>query len=496
MPFKAGDKVVVVEGKLAFDLKLNVEYTVEDYNEQRYADHGGGVRLVEHKRGGADGYICGKRFKLVEQPLVFAVGAQVERTGESTNLLDKGQQYIIQSVYRDELGGVNKIKLEGINASYHVRGFKVVANVKAAFDPAKWEPQEGEKVYIIAEDSWHSPGRMCSFINDGKEYTISRSHDLELTYQVRLDNGYVYDPRVSLRPVNAGKAVPKVAKPAPPPLELREALFKRQKANGLGDVLCSYAFETKEGKQHLYPYVCHAMLSNGHGEIVKVAYGFRHDMARVEKGKEEAHKAYSKYIISESPWASAFITQDIDEAIEKDILMNVEVNRFMIAGACVALRTGQEYPNRPVIFKEMLDLGHNPHTCWLVSCAFTKKGNTYSFNSWTGGHDVIDKYRVLDDVIKFFQTGYHIEKCPGTYSGTVHPLTKDPYRTHHGNYAIANTIANASKAKDHNDSIGAWFVNNTGKTAVGEGWDKKTVIDVKALDEVATKLDKLIKGEA
>lgn len=117
MPFKAGDKVVVVEGKLAFDLKLNVEYTVEDYNEQRYADHGGGVRLVEHKRGGADGYICGKRFKLVEQPLVFAVGAQVERTGESTNLLDKGQQYIIQSVYRDELGGVNKIKLEGINAS-------------------------------------------------------------------------------------------------------------------------------------------------------------------------------------------------------------------------------------------------------------------------------------------------------------------------------------------------------------------------------------------
>ena len=90
-----------------------------------------------------------------------------------------------------------------------------------------------------------------------------------------------------------------------------------------------------------------------------------------------------------------------------------------------------------------------------------------------------------------------LPKAKTPYYGEVDPCTKEPFRTNHGSYAIASTIAGAdATGRDNTKSIGAWFEKNTVKSTVGEGWDKKTVIDVKALDDVATKLDKLIKGVA
>lgn len=490
MPFKKGDVVEVIEAKAGPQSRrfIGKQVIVEASKDDGY-----GERIqIEGQWWKAE------RFKLAKPvELAFAVGAQVERTAPSTMHTVKGGKYTIKAVIRDPLGAITKFTLNECIGIYSVNNFKVVANgEKIAFDVQKWEPKVGEKVFVVGKDK-HFADCMERYINNGVEYRIKAvCPDWGEKEIIHLENDYGY-LRESLRPVWAGKVEQKAPPPPPPkpkdPEDLREHLYNKQKAKGLGSGLCSYAVEYGNGVRGFHiGDVCHARLNrssaydirDGKDGVVKLAYGLRHCFARVDADKKEAYKEYVDYIINRSPWAVAFLTKDINEAFDKDLYMNVECNRHIIAGAAVALRSAQEYPERPVIFKMVKDLGHSEHTAWVFSCGFTTIAGTkdrFNYRGWGGGHDVVSGDVSCKELVKFFQQGYH------NHLGA----DKTPYRTSHGNYQISNAIAEYK-----GQSIKQWLADNTKATVIGEGWGKKNVIDEKAIHEVANKFDNLIKGAA
>lgn len=477
MPFKKGDKVIAVQRSMnLIPLEIGKEYEVEQVKDKDKSNIG----ILQN---GVIYWYQEFRFKPAEQlPLKLEIGCIVKVLDTSGIALNPIEEYQVEKLYVDVMGGVTGVKLVGSGTRYHPRRFTVLKAAQALpvpFDAAKWEPKVGEKVYVIDKDQWHAAA-MDQFINDGKEYAIRYIDDFDGVVQFKLENCYYY-AKSSLRPTWAGK----VKQPPNPPKkdvpELREELWQKQEARG-DNGLCSFAFENKDGKQSFHTNApCHAALSGGgyiQGEITKVAYGLRFDIKyKVSKKEQEAHKAFCNYIINQSPWAVAFLTKDIEEAITKDIYMNVEVNRHVMAGACVALRSGQEWQGRAVMFKKLLDWGINPHICFLLSCAFKLKEKENVFAAWGGGHDVLDSSRKLNDLIRFFKEGYF----------TAQGKEAAPYRTYHAGYTIAAACAGSGNV--HALSIGTWLQNNTTQTTKGDGWQRRVIVTDEALKEVAAKLD-------
>lgn len=499
MAFKKGDVVEVVNKNMVIGgLKLGVKYTIEAYDPHRYSAHGGCV-LLERKAGDGLGqnHFMGSRFKLAE-PVVLKleVGCEVLALRDIGIHLAHGNKAIVEKVYVDALGATTGIKLRGINARYHLRNFKVVAEAKEAFNRDAWNPQAGEKVFIVGESGIDHVGNMDKYINDGVEHTISgKQWDKDAYYVIHADGNRFYWSKDALRPVNAGKpaAKPVVPPPPPPPQDLREELWKRVQEYHGG--LCSFGAENKAGRRVFHNSApCHASMGylNLPGEITKVVYCLRHDIQYQLKPysvKADDHKAYVEYILNGSPWSVAFETKDFKEASTKDIYMNVEVNRNVLVGAMVAVRVGFEKMGRSKMFKKMLDAGHHPHTCFLLACRYTDDGlGGYRTIEWGGGHDVLDQNRKFDSLIKFFKEGYHEPE------GTL----KEPFRTHHGHYTIANACARGGGYAAGGlvkNSIGDWFAQNTKMEVFGEGFNKRTKFTDKSIEDVAKMLDDIFNNK-
>lgn len=491
--FAAGDKVVVKPGQVHRQLELGKVYTVK-----RYPGIDGNEFLDLEEIDG----VFTRRFEhYVEQPLKLEVGCVVVCIdAKESNVLRLKRRYTVEKLYLGLPGQATHIKLEGNGNRYHPRRFKVVEAAQEAFDHDAWVPKVGEKVYIVAKDDarFHAGG-MDVHVNDGKEYTITSEGDNGPAYGIRYGVAHHWNWwKTSLWPVKAGKPKqpPAPSKPKAPvvPKDLREHLFQAQTSRGMGGGLCSFAFEGKDGERDLHTAApCHAALARPLGdscyskkagtEVVAMAYCLRHDIQKVVGKERDAHKVYCDYILNRSPWAVAFITKDIEEAVTKDILMNVEVNKYVMAGACVALRVGQEFPGRVALFKKLLDSGINEHICWIFSCAFKEDGlGGYSFAVWHGGHDVMDGNRDAKEVFRFFKEGYFNAK------GTE----KDPFRTSHYTYEIANACAKYTEGK----GISTWLRNNTKATVSGEGWNRKEKINDESLKAVADIITNIFKEEA
>jgi hypothetical protein len=494
MPFNVGDKVRVIPGAAG---PVTGQYIGMTLTVERVSDFGN-IKLQEIVGGG---YYGAHKFELIPQPAVVKVGDWVECIDAADSLtLRIGRQYKVEAVYPS-----GSYKLEGFGTRYHPSRFKAVPAPKAVavadefpFDPALWYPQEGDKVYVVGKcPKNHYPGGMDKYVNDGKLYKVYSVYEPLIYLSHANGDSYSWDKSV-LRPEWAGKkAQPKPATlavpdgpvapyvppdvPAEPNSTLREDLFKRIPGGGL----CDFAFEGKTGMQDFQTAApCHAALSrpNVGAEVVAMAYCLRSDVKRYGGADIKAYKRYMDYIFNRSPWAHAFLTKDVNEAMEKDILMNVEVNRFVMAGACLAVRMAHEYSNRPTAFVYFVDKGIGEHAAWVLCCALTVRGNNFSRAGMGGGHDLIDHHRDMAELVKFFQVGYH------TAQGT----DPNPYRLAHGGYRIADPVAKYTSNALH--SLRGWLDANMKATVTGEGWNKKSAITEEAVLTAAATLNKLITG--
>lgn len=494
--FKAGDKVVCVNAD--YGLIKDKTYEVREYNPNMLGKMGGALFLVDQPAWGAT------RFKLVEQlPVVlpFVVGATVECLVDDYIMARRGQQYVINEVKLDELGGVKSIRMDGLNSTYSMLNrWKVVAPpvpVKE-WNRDEWVPQVGEKVYITGEDAGFATA-MYELIGNGVVYTIEHADD----YIHLEDHEWIYYATgEALTPVNPQAIIQPLA-PKPRPVheyaDLRDDLMSKPCSS-----LCSFAFEYEDGHRYYKrDGACHAYIGNIYGSAdergksrvrTQLVYNLPHQIEIVRTKPEGvsgwcslttdeiSHNQAADYIINRSPWAIAFLTKDMKEATKKGLFMNVELNVNVIAAACVALRSCMEHGYRSNIFKMLVDEDVGENAAFLTACAFGYKGqDNYSHYAWGGGHDILDSSRSLDGLVKFFKTGFHTEK------GTV----KEPWSTHHEQYVMAQACA--ERAERGEISIGKWFKDNTVETVTGEGFYKTSSITKQSLIDVANKLDKLLK---
>lgn len=503
MPFKKGDKVVAVERSNSIHrLEVGKTYVVEEYQG---VEQGSPVGVLNE---GVIRFYQERRFKLAVEPVAIAAAPAAKKLG----VFAVGDKVRVK-VGEGKLAQHPNQKMRLLDGSIHT-----VNRVG--------EKDGDETLVYLTRDTWEGGGLFarrfehyiepvgakpealkleagctvaCIDAKDSDVLVLRRRYVVEKIYAngaiKLLHSGTRYHPRrfkvVEAPAFPAGPVAPapkqrKPPKPPKPSTDLREDLYNKAK-DGHGQ--CSYAIEYENGHRSFHANdVCHARLNtayygSGQGEVANVAYCLRQEITAFvpRDATKAAHKAYCDYVINRSPWAHAFLTKDIEEAYTKDILMNVEVNKNIMAGACLMLRTGTERKGRANLFKLLIDHGHLPNTAWLVSCAFKKvEGNHYSFFDWSGGHDVIDKYRSFEDTIQFLKTGFHRP------SG----LIREPYRTSSGNYVIADTVARSQQGA----SISTWLEKNTVKKVVGEGFNKNTHITEESIYEVADKIDALLKA--
>ncbi len=267
----------------------------------------------------------------------------------------------------------------------------------------------------------------------------------------------------------------KKALPAPPKIkDIRSELAKLAKAGYDGN-RCNYSIEFDNGKiRHQAPDACHARLcwsnyadeDSGAKAIVNIALNVSAHYKELSGANRKVYPLFVKYILNDSPWAFCFITKDVDEALEKGILMDVQQNVSHIVGAAMSLRLGTEYPDTLKPFADALEKGYSGNVAHLVSGHLM--GGVVT--SWPN-HSALTSGLGIKAIAKFFKEGY-TEKLPA--------IAKDRKQT---SYQVFGTISPGCKygnCANDDTSLSIFTRACAVSTKVGEGFDAKTTFNYEA----------------
>lgn len=282
------------------------------------------------------------------------------------------------------------------------------------------------------------------------------------------------------------EGVPLPVPPPPPPPEVQKDIRAMlRKSIGTEANLCSMAWQFKNtnGKftEQINVYMpCHAALNRGnHGlETVAVIYGISTEYNRLRKSAMlPIYREYVHYMLNESPWAFAYLTKDVEEAFTKEIVMNVDIHRHHMAGACIALRAGQEFhAQRLPMFDLLVKKGVGKHAAHLLAQDLSVDKGAVRTGYMHGGHMELDRDRNMDDLLKFYKRGYHIPQ-----DGTV-------YRKNATGYVSAAAIAGRK-----GDTFGKWIEENLKMTKVNAGnWNESKSASIEDTIALGMLLAKLI----
>lgn len=285
-------------------------------------------------------------------------------------------------------------------------------------------------------------------------------------------NGVVAEPAIMpvAEPVKA-LAEPPVKKEKPP-YDLRAELTRRA-----GTGTCNYALEfTKTPPRLQANDACHARLlwKSWDGECIKdneikniaIVVKPHYNKFKYEKAviKSEAYPRFVKYILNDSPFAGCFVTKDVDEALTKGILMNINENVNHLVPAAMSLRRANECSSTLEWFGKVLDMGYSGDVAFLVS-GFAHNG---SINDWPG-HSSFHGKLDYEEVIKFFKHGFP-EK--------LKPMYNDQTQTRYQVWkSMCPTEICTVPAKKH---ISDFAQRHSVSTVKGEGFARRTEFDMEA----------------
>jgi len=227
---------------------------------------------------------------------------------------------------------------------------------------------------------------------------------------------HLYD-RKNFALVEAGMPVHvPVAKPKPAPVikkTLAEELI--EKVNHVGCAgTCSYAIEFANGHRRFQSNdACHARIRWGekmsrgdeaNNPPVAIACNIHGHIKHVGQYADgAAYKAFVNYMLNDSPWADAWLTKDVDEAMKGCAMMDVTKPYSYVCSAAIAMRTGSEYAKSLKVFKDLLDWKYNPNVAYLVSqCTTVHNNGAYQFIPNGGSHHVWHTGMEMSKVVSFF----------------------------------------------------------------------------------------------
>ena len=284
--------------------------------------------------------------------------------------------------------------------------------------------------------------------------------------------GHLYD-RKNFALVGERGPVPQPVKLKPAPVIKKtlaqELMEKVDKAGSAGT--CSYAIEFASGHRRFQSNdACHARMRWGkdygnndkdNDKAVAVACNIHGHVKRVGQiADADSYKAFVKYMLNDSPWADAWLTKDIDEAMKGCAMMDVTKHFSYVCSAAIALRTGSEYPKFLKVFKQLIDMKYSPHVAYIMSQMTNICNNgAYEVINQGGSHHVFHSSMDLDKVVAFFDNKkLNIENKPYNESEkqmyTIFKTMADEPHVKHGKPTIISTITDANKE--------LIFVNKTG----------------------------------
>ena len=120
---------------------------------------------------------------------------------------------------------------------------------------------------------------------------------------------------------------------------------------------------------------------------------------QVKLGAEWSYKkfvAWWEFLVNDSPWASCFITKDLDEAGEMGVLIDVDQPANWVMAAIIATRHPHEYPQRVMAWYDAVQAGGDPLALMplVENTAVVVHGRTKCLELVGAGdiHDVFDMY--------------------------------------------------------------------------------------------------------
>jgi hypothetical protein len=274
--------------------------------------------------------------------------------------------------------------------------------------------------------------------------------------------GHLYD-RKNFALVGERVNVPQPVKPKPAPVvkkTLAEELIAKVNAVG-GAGTCSYAIEFASGHRRFQSNdACHARMRWGKDygnndkdgdKVVAVACNIHGHIKNIGPNNLEAYTAFVKYMLNDSPWADAWLTKDVDEAMKGCAMMDVTKHFSYVCSAAIALRTGSEYPRFLKVFKQLIDMKYSPNVAYIMSQMTTVGNNgSYDITGQGGSHHVFHNHMDLSKVVAFFDDKkLNVENKPYNESEkqmyTIFRTMADDTGFKHGNPSIISTITNANK---------------------------------------------------
>ena len=197
-------------------------------------------------------------------------------------------------------------------------------------------------------------------------------------------------------PRPAEKAVPAPIKELVPFQKLRDQ-FRKDVGKRSGE--CHYAIILSDGSvQNHIRDVCHARLTPRTGckavlldarqHYDELVAGEGYAASPYFKGSEVVYREWMEWLVNDSPFASAFITKNFDEALEYGYVLDVSKGASLIYCAAIAMRTAHEFNYILSSWKDMEDWGLNPLTRFMLAHSLNKQGEMYTPVCRSGHHIV------------------------------------------------------------------------------------------------------------
>ena len=163
----------------------------------------------------------------------------------------------------------------------------------------------------------------------------------------------------------------------------------------------------EDGKfKHYVDRICHAAIAPNNVVISRHWEPIVHkwDMMGIEKQKN--YRVWFDYVVNESPWKHAFMTNDFDAALKSHVEMDVNVVCFQVMGAITALRMGHEFPEIVKNFVFFINEGYSKPDAFVLASFLNSKYNIVSLQE---GHTVFKSTHGLDELFRFIHQGYSKE---------------------------------------------------------------------------------------
>jgi hypothetical protein len=224
--------------------------------------------------------------------------------------------------------------------------------------------------------------------------------------------------------------------------------------------VCSFAYQRKNGeKVYWVRDVCHARIPH-RGNCVKLVLDIGGHYAQAQD--KQLVKDFYQYVLNESPWASLFLTKNVDKALKFGVLVDVQQPISRIMSGAVTLRHAGEpaFCARLPTWQEFRKLGLSDNLAWFATQGFHRmnKDSISGFDEW---HDTFGSTQSLAGVVKFFKEGFHEN------------LGEGPYAEYRGyDYVVCRAVT-----KSGGESLRSFFDKNMKHVLLGTGWNAVLVLD-------------------